>query len=192
MQIDKEPSDFYRQLSDMAPAVADMWRYLCWSPRLAPAYAHAYNASRQGGYALKVQRPGVKRRIFISFDHDDTDQVNGFLGLRNIMDGFEFYNHKLDREVQSDSSQYVMRVIREKYISPSSVTVVLIGDQTSNSAWVKWEIQESLRQKKGLLGIKLKDSIGVNPEGIPDENVGVWNPDKFESWIEWAYRNREQ
>lgn len=26
----------------------------------------------------------VKRRIFVSFDHD-TQQVNGFLGLRNII-----------------------------------------------------------------------------------------------------------
>ena len=36
----------------------------------------------------------TKRRIFISFDHDDTDKVNGFLGLREIIDGCEFYNHK--------------------------------------------------------------------------------------------------
>jgi hypothetical protein len=42
-----------------------------------------------------------KRRIFISFDHDDTLQVNGFLGLRQILDGFDFYNHKLDRRIQS-------------------------------------------------------------------------------------------
>jgi hypothetical protein len=34
----------------------------------------------------------VKRRIFISFDHDDTSKVNGFLGLRNITDSFDFYN----------------------------------------------------------------------------------------------------
>jgi hypothetical protein len=32
-----------------------------------------------------------KRRIFISFDHDDTEKVNGFLGLRAIINGFEFY-----------------------------------------------------------------------------------------------------
>lgn len=43
----------------------------------------------------------IKRRIFISFDHADTDKVNGFLGLRNIMDGFEFYNHKLDHRIKS-------------------------------------------------------------------------------------------
>lgn len=131
-----------------------------------------------------------KRRIFISFDHDDTAQVNGFLGLRQIMDGLEFYNHKLDRRIMSTDANYVKHVIREEYIKPASVTVVLIGNQTAQSTWVKWEIQESLHQGKGLLGIRLKESYGAIPAGIPESAVGSWNPEKFLSWIEWAYLNR--
>ena len=131
-----------------------------------------------------------KRRISISFDHDDTSQVNGFLGLRQIIDGLEFYNHKLDRRIMSSNDDYVKRVIREEYIRPASVTVVLIGNQTSQSTWVLWEIDESLRQEKGLLGIRLKDSYGATPAGIPDNAVGSWEPEKFLSWIEWAYQNR--
>ena len=131
-----------------------------------------------------------KRRIFISFDHGDTQQVNGFLGLRQITDGLEFYNHKLDRRIASTDDAYVKRVIREQYIQPASVTVVLIGNQTSQSTWVRWEIGESLRQQKGLLGIRLKDSYGAIPEGIRHDAVGSWDPEKFLSWIEWAYQNR--
>ena len=131
-----------------------------------------------------------KRRIFISFDHDDTLQVNGFLGLRQINDGLEFYNHKLDRRIKSTDDNYIKRVIREEYIKPASVTVVLIGNRTAQSPWVQWEVQESLRQEKGLLGIMLKDSYGAIPAGIPENAVGSWNPEKFLSWIEWAYRNR--
>ena len=71
-----------------------------------------------------IRRQSVKRRIFISFDHEDTAQVNGFLGLRNILDNFDFYNHKLDHRVKSDQDNYVKRVIREQYITPASVTVV--------------------------------------------------------------------
>lgn len=41
----------------------------------------------------------TKRGIFISFDYDDTLQVLGFMALRNIIDNFDFYNHKLDRRV---------------------------------------------------------------------------------------------
>jgi len=129
-----------------------------------------------------------KRRIFISFDHDDYFQVAGFLGLRNIIESFDFYNHKLDRRIESKDEEYVGRVIREEYIKPASVTVVLIGDNTANSKWVSWEIQESNRQGKGILGIHLKDSTGAIPSGIPSGHVGSWQPEKFADWIEWAYK----
>lgn len=133
----------------------------------------------------------VKRRIFISFDHDDTDRVNGFLGLRNIMDSFEFCNHKLDHRIKSNDSDYVCRIIREEYIRPASVTVALIGNKTAQSRWVRWEITESQRQGKGLLGICLPDSCGQVPTGIPPDAVGGWLPEKFPAWIEWAYENRK-
>lgn len=132
----------------------------------------------------------TKRRIFISFDHDDTEKVNGFLGLRNIIDGFEFINHKLDRRVNSTDELYVRRVIREEFIKPASVTVVLIGNRTVKSKWVKWEIAESLSQGMGILGIHLKDFKGPVPDGIPDGHVGDWQPEKFAGWIEWAYEKR--
>ncbi|MBI4027462.1 MAG: TIR domain-containing protein [Verrucomicrobia bacterium] len=133
----------------------------------------------------------AKRRIFISFDHDDTDKVNGFLGLRNIMDGFEFFNHKLDHRIKSTDAEYVCRVIREEYIQPASVTVVLIGNNTAQSKWVQWEIKVSMEQGKGILGIRLPDTNGQVPQGIPSNAVGGWQPEKFSAWIEWAYQNRK-
>lgn len=132
----------------------------------------------------------IKRRVFISFDHDDTAQVNGFLGLRNIMDDIEFYNHKLDHRVKSNDVNYVQKVIGEDFIEPASVCVVLIGNKTHQSKWVQWEIRECLSQKMGILGIRLKDTNGAIPADIPSENVGDWQPEKFASWIEWAYQNR--
>lgn len=132
----------------------------------------------------------TKRRVFISFDHDDTQQVNGFLGLRNIIDNLEFYNHKLDHEIQGHSDQYKRRKIREKYIRPASVTVVLIGNQTARSEWVQWEIQDSNAESNGVLGIRLKDTNGAVPSGIPADHVGDWQPEKFIEWINWAASNR--
>lgn len=130
----------------------------------------------------------IKRRIFISFDHDDTPKVLGFMALRNIIDNFDFYNHKLDRRIKSSDVDYVCRVICKEYIRPASVTVVLIGNNTANSSWVKWEIAESNRQGKGILGIRLKDTYGDIPAGIPSDAVGSWQPEKFADWIEWAYQ----
>lgn len=134
----------------------------------------------------------TKRRIFISFDHADTTQVSGFMGLRQILDGVDFYNHKLDRRIQSPDVSYVTRVIRDDYIKPASVTVVLIGDRTAQSDWVRWEIEESKHQGKGILGIRLKGSTGAVPPGIPANAVGGWDPNNFNAWIEWAYQQREK
>ena len=133
-----------------------------------------------------------KRRIFISFDHDDTEQVNGFLGLRQVMDGFEFYNHKLDHRIKSKDVDYICNVIRNDYIEPASVTVVLIGNRTASSDWVRWELEESGKRGKGILGIRLKGTNGPIPAGIPTSAVGDWQPDKFAGWIEWAYQNRNK
>lgn len=133
----------------------------------------------------------TKRRIFISFDHDDTQGVNGFIGCRECVEGLDFYNHKLDHRIKSNDVAYVTRVIREEYIRPASVTVVLIGNNTANSDWVRWEIAESTREGKGILGIRLKDTWGPIPDGVPENAVGTWQPDKFVSWIEWAYQQSE-
>jgi hypothetical protein len=130
----------------------------------------------------------AKRRIFISFDHDDSQQVSGFMGLRNIIDGFDFYNHKLDRRINSSDVEYVCKVIKDEYIAPASITVVLIGNNTANSDWVKWEIQTSKAIGKGILGIRLKDSWGAVSQDISQNAVGDWQPEKFPAWIEWAYQ----
>lgn len=42
-----------------------------------------------------------------------------------------------------------------KNLKNTSVTVVLIGHQTANRPWVKYEIEESLAQKNALLGINI-------------------------------------
>ena len=106
-------------------------------------------------------------------------------------DSFDFYNHKLDHRIQSTDPAYVTRVIREEYIRPASVTVVLIGNRTAESPWVRREIDESIRQGKGILGIRLKGSLGATPPGVPPNAVGGWDPDKFGSWIEWAFQQRQ-
>jgi hypothetical protein len=40
-----------------------------------------------------------------------------------------------------------------KHLKDTTVTVVLIGSETANRPWVKYEVEESLARKNGLLGI---------------------------------------
>jgi hypothetical protein len=62
--------------------------------------------------------------------------------------------------IDSRDPDYVMRRIRELYISDSTVTLVMFGKCTWARRYVDWEIQASLRAPQnglpnGLLGIKL-------------------------------------
>ncbi|MBL7131329.1 MAG: TIR domain-containing protein [Candidatus Omnitrophica bacterium] len=140
-----------------------------------------------------------KRKVFVSYDHDDTDQVNGFMGLRNLPGiNFDFINKKLDYEIQSQSDEYKRRVIREKFIRSASVTAVLIGVNYYLSKWSNWEIEDSIQEGNGLVAIALK---GVERATLPSEfqkylNKGLvyfrpWQPEHFQEWIEEAYQNRE-
>ena len=48
----------------------------------------------------------------------------------------------------------------DNQLKGTSVTVVLVGSKTCNSRWVKYEIEKSEEEGKGLLGIdisKIKD-----------------------------------
>ena len=79
----------------------------------------------------------------------------------------------------------------------TSVAVVLVGERTCSSRWVKYEIRESIDRGNGLLGIdisKIKDlnknitdRCGKIPEGYA---FYLWNNDKgyqnMGDWIEKA------
>ena len=72
-----------------------------------------------------------------------------------------------DDIINSTNTDYVMRRIRELYLSDSTVTIVLIGRCTWARRYVDWEIQASLRSGEtiipnGLVGIVLP-SARANP-----------------------------
>ncbi len=74
--------------------------------------------------------------------------------------------------VDSDNAQYVMRVIRERLITGTSCTIVLIGRCTWSRRFVDWELASTLKDLDGnppsaLLGIQLPSVSGTTPT-IPE------------------------
>ena len=79
-----------------------------------------------------------------------------------------------DDFINSDDREYVMRRIREKYLSNTTVTIVLIGECTKARKYVDWEIASSLRNdpvngRSGLLGINMKS---VGSQGLAPPRLG--------------------
>ncbi len=82
----------------------------------------------------------------------------------------------------------------------TSVTVVLVGEKTCSSRWVKYEIAESIKRGNGLLGIdvsKIEDLQGNTSERCGKIPKGysfyLWNKDdgynKMGDWIEKAAKD---
>jgi antiphage defense system Thoeris ThsB-like protein len=105
-----------------------------------------------------AQQP-VKHKVFISYHHGgDPAYYDAF--SRTFHDTYDvIYDNSLERQVDSDNVDYVMRRIRENYIVGSSCTIVLVGKETWGRKYVDWEIEATLDAKHGLIGVYLPTAL---------------------------------
>lgn len=128
-----------------------------------------------------------KPRVFVSYHHGgDQNYYDAF--SKTFCDTYDIItDNSLDRKVDSDDVDYVMRRIRENYITGSSCTIVLVGAQTWGRKYVDWEIKSTLDKQHGLIGVQL-------PTLLPGSSGTVSVPDrlndnirsKFALWVTWA------
>lgn len=107
---------------------------------------------------LAEAKGDVSRHVFISFDHEDLNEVNLMRGqAKNDNVDLQFDDHSVKEPYDSINADYIKRNIREK-IDRCSVTVVYLTDKTASSKWVNWEIEESLKRGKGVIGVYKGDT----------------------------------
>ncbi|MGA3116890.1 MAG: TIR domain-containing protein [Syntrophobacteraceae bacterium] len=129
----------------------------------------------------------TKRKIFVSYHHGN-DQWYYDKFSRFFSDVYDIIrDNSLDRRIDSDNSDYVMRNIRENFITGSSCTFVLCGAETFTRKFVDWEIKATLDKQHGLIGINLPSSRVGNLGGVivPDrlhENI----TSGYALWVPWA------
>lgn len=151
----------------------------------------------------------MTRRVFFSFDYDrDIWRVSQ---VRNswVIPGIEeagFIDAVTWESVKKKDEQTIRNWI-DSNLKSTSVTIVLIGADTSNSKYVKYEIEQSISSKvnNGILGIRIHkikdtngrtDSSGRNPfEMITStqfKNIPVYDwiddngRDNIGNWVEKA------
>jgi hypothetical protein len=94
-----------------------------------------------------------RRNVFISFATEDLDHVNLLRGqAKNEDSDLEFNDWSLREPFDSDRAEYIKNGIRER-IRQSSVTLVYVSDATTHSAWVDWEVRESISLGKGVIAV---------------------------------------
>lgn len=103
----------------------------------------------------------MARKVFFSFKYEDVSRA---MVVRNswVTQGKEaagFIDAADFEEVKRKGDQAIKNWI-DNQLKGTSVTVVLVGDKTCSSRWVKYEIEKSKEIGNGLIGIdvsKIKD-----------------------------------
>ena len=128
-----------------------------------------------------------KRRVFISFMVEDRKYADLMAAWSaNENDDFAMYDERLKVAIDSRDADYIKSKLRPK-IDRASVLVCLIGEKTSGSKWVNWEIEYAQNQDKRLVGVKLADNVAR-----PSQVTGVgaifvsYKKDEIQRAIEWA------
>lgn len=141
--------------------------------------------------ALRSTDP-TRHKCFVSYHHEDQSEVETFIDTF----GEVFIAKALgvsdeDDFINSDDTDYVMRKIREKYLTDSTVTIVLIGKCTWARRYVDWEVMSSLRndsknKRSGLIGITLPSAADYSgkkpPERLSDNLAGDNGDEGYARW----------
>lgn len=91
--------------------------------------------------------------VFISFAEEDLSDVNLLRGqAKNDKLDLQFDDYSVKEPYDSRKADYIKRKIREK-IDHCSVTIVYLSDNTAQSRWVNWEVEESLKRGKRVIGV---------------------------------------
>jgi hypothetical protein len=115
-----------------------------------------------------------KRNVFISFAYEDIDEVNLLRGqAKNEKSPLEFNDWSVPEAFDSERATYIKQKISER-INQSSLTVAYLSEQTTKSNWVEWEIEESIRKGKTVIGVYKGETPPVRlPNAIKKHGIKV-------------------
>lgn len=143
----------------------------------------------------------MARKVFFSFHYQqDLWRVNVVRnsGLIEGIAAAGFQDASLWEATKRRGDDAVKRLIDDG-IRGTSVTVVLIGESTASRLYVNYEIERSVAEGNGLLGItihNIKDKLGKlgtpgpAPEALLKRNAPIyaWEYGQLGNWVEAAYR----
>lgn len=128
----------------------------------------------------------MAHKCFISFKKEDMEYKKNLVSLFEEA-GVDVIDKSLDRTIDSDDGDYIMRYIRENYLCDSTVTVFLIGEHSSENEGYDWlgrphnyfiqrELQASLYNGKGntrngIIGVVLPEMYNAIFQGTSTCNV---------------------
>ncbi|ACL64476.1 Domain of unknown function DUF1863 [Anaeromyxobacter dehalogenans 2CP-1] len=117
----------------------------------------------------------MARRVYFAFHYErDIFRVNVVRNSNVVLGTTDagFFDKSEYEEVKRKNPQEIARRLLDK-MKGTSVTVVLIGRETWQRSWVAWEIEQSIANKNGLLGVYIHhvSSLGQADPSTPTPPV---------------------
>lgn len=113
----------------------------------------------------------MARKVFYSFHYDeDKDRVSQVRNM-GVVEGSPIASDNDWERIKRGGDRAIQNWI-DSQMTGTSCCVVLIGRYTAGREWVKYEIEEAWRRKKGVVGVHIyelkdlrgeKSSKGTNP-----------------------------
>lgn len=133
----------------------------------------------------------MARRVFFSFHYADIMNANIIRNSGQFKPTAEtgFYDKSLWEEAQAKGKAALQKLIDDG-LRNTGVTCFLIGEKTHERPWCKYELERSVEDKKGILGILLPNQKEHGPKWISNHGtVYNWNHEKFAGWVEQAAKD---
>jgi len=149
----------------------------------------------------------MARRVFFSFHYEKdiwrASQVRNSWVTKPDREAAGFWDASSWEEVKKKGDEAIKRWIRDQ-LKGTSVTVVLIGTETSGRKYVQYEIEKSWERDNGLIGVyihNMKDKNGKTESKGSDpfvkmgyKNIRIydWVQDdgykNLGNWVEAAFQ----
>jgi hypothetical protein len=116
----------------------------------------------------------AKKTVFISFDYDNDAHYKNLLLAwdKNSDFDFGFYDGSLRDGINSTNAAYIKSKIKPKILAAGRL-LCIVGEKTSKSSWIDWEIQTAKDAGKTLIGVKTgKDN--TSPTGLLGASGTKW------------------
>ena len=119
----------------------------------------------------EVQKARI-RNVFISFNINDEAQVDLMRAqAKNKNYDIEFRDYSVKEPFDA-----AWKTKCKERIAQTSATIVMIGPRTASREAVNWEINESLRQGKKVIGVRIqKDRSHPTPKPLRDYDCRIIN-----------------
>lgn len=109
------------------------------------------------------------KKVFVSYDHSEDVHYKYLLQAweANTDFDFEFDQRSPDKPVNSTEEAVIQGALTKK-MKESDYILVIVGEKSHTSKWMKWEIERAKQSDTNLkfAAVKIKYS-NTNPKGLP-------------------------